>query len=214
MICVPLKQKTCLALSKELNKAQKIADLIEIWFDELGDLDDQKIKRIISHNKKPIIYKSQGALTNIKNILSHKINFIDLDILTDHKTINYVRKNFPKTKIIISFHDFKKTPDSKSLQKIANKISKKGADIIKIATYAKSSEDSFRMLEFLAGLSQKKEAICLCMGKHGLITRTSGHLFGNYLMYAPLVLEDKTADGQITAKELSEIQHLIPKLCH
>jgi 3-dehydroquinate dehydratase type I len=214
MICIPLKQKNSSTLLKEIKKAQKPADLIEIWFDELVDLDAKNKQKIFASNKKPIIYKAAGNLTKIKDILSSKIGFIDLDITTDAKIIAYIRKNYPKTKIIISFHDFKKTPDSKILHSISSKIIKKGADIVKIATYAKSPEDSFRVLEFLSKLSQKKTAICLCMGKYGLITRTSGHLFGNYLMYAPLVLKDKTADGQITAKELSEIQNLIPKLCH
>ena len=42
------------------------------------------------------------------------------------------------------------------------------------------------------------------MGKCGKITRATGHLFGNYLMYAPLDEKDKTASGQIILKELKK----------
>lgn len=213
MICIPIKQKAIGSLFKELKKAEKTGDFIEIWFDELQNPDFKKLKTLLEKVKKPIIYKSFGDLEKTKNILQMKIDFIDLDIETDKKIITHIKKISPKTKIIISHHDFKKTPDAKTLKKIAEKITKKGADIIKIATFANAISDSFKMLEFLSNLSKKHPAICLCMGKHGLITRTSGHLFGNYLMYAPLDLKNKTADGQITAKELKEIQQLIPKLC-
>lgn len=213
MICVPIKQNKTEALFKEFKKAQKVADFIEIWFDELSDFDLKELKKNLAKNKTPIIYKSQGYLAKINEVLSLGIELIDLDISTDKKTINSISQNFPNTKIIISSHDFKKTPPLKMLQKIANEIIKKGADIIKIATFAKSPLDSFIMLEFLSELSRKHKSICLCMGKNGLITRASGHLFGNYLMYAPLDLKSKTAEGQITAKELKEIQQLIPELC-
>jgi 3-dehydroquinate dehydratase len=42
------------------------------------------------------------------------------------------------------------------------------------------------------------------MGKHGEITRTAGHIFGNYLMYAPLNESQKTAKGQLTVSELKK----------
>jgi 3-dehydroquinate dehydratase-1 len=92
-------------------------------------------------------------------------------------------------------------------------MKKHHADIVKIATFANDMTDSLRMLHLLSKISPKQKAILICMGRKGRITRTAGHLFGNYLMYAPLSLREKTADGQITAKELKEIQTLIPKLC-
>jgi 3-dehydroquinate dehydratase len=47
------------------------------------------------------------------------------------------------------------------------------------------------------------------MGEKGRITRLAGHLFGNYLMYAPLDLRGKTAEGQVNVKELTNFQNLI-----
>jgi 3-dehydroquinate dehydratase type I len=88
----------------------------------------------------------------------------------------------------------------------------KKADIIKLATFAKTFTDSIRMLAILAQLtSSKQKAICLCMGKEGRITRTASHLFGNFLMYAPISSTDKTAKGQLLAKQLKKIQNLTPK---
>jgi 3-dehydroquinate dehydratase len=219
MICIPIRKKTVEELTKDLKKAEKIADVIEIWFAVGKNFTDKDVKKIFKISRKPIIYKPTNfpplplSFSHISKFLKHNPEFIDLDVETNQKTISQIKKSFPKVKIILSHHNFKETPPTKTLKKIIKKMAKKGADIFKIATYAKSLQDSLRMLELLSEQSKKKKMICICMGKNGEITRTAGHLFGNYLMYAPLDLKDKTADGQITAKHLKEIQTVIPKIC-
>ena len=215
MICVPVKQKKTELIIKNIKKTHNLADIIEIWFDELGkNLTQSNVDKILNSNKKPIIYKSSGNPRNIKKILKEKVSFIDLDIKTPKTIIGFIKTHFKATKIIISCHDFAKTPDTKTLKKIFTTALKKGADIVKIATYAKKIEDSFRILALLSELSQKNKVIFLCMGKYGTITRTTGHLFGNYLMYAQLTIRDKTAEGQVQAQELRKIQNLIQESCH
>lgn len=202
LICAPLKKKTPSSLISSLKKAQEVTDMVEIWFDELKSISDEEIRKILSVRKKPIIYKCQN-LENVELVLNNKIEFIDLDIETPPKKIKEVKKKFPETKIIISYHNFKETPILKTLNDIARKIKSKGSDIIKIATHAKTFEDSIRMLSFLSELKSKKEkAICLCMGEKGEITRTAGHILGNYLMYAPIKESDASAPGQLTVKQL------------
>lgn len=202
MICAPLKKKTVFSLLKSLREAQKVVDIIEVWFDELGELNEEKLNKIFADKRLPFIYKCQRP-ENIEKILQKKIEFIDLDISTPAKVIKEIRKKSPKTLLIISFHDFNQTPPTKTLKNIAKKMKSKGADIIKIATQAKTFEDSIRMLSFLSELHAKGEkAICLCMGAKGEITRTAGHLLGNYLMYAPIKDSDKTAPGQIIVNKL------------
>lgn len=207
MICIPIKKKTFASTIKTLKEAEKIADIIEIWFDEIKDLTAKKLDQLFCTKKLPIIYKVQNG-KQIKEILSHKIEYIDLDISAPRKTVKEVGKISKKTKIIISYHNFTKTPDKNTLKRIIKKILKKDADIIKLATTAKSFEDSLRMLELIDELSKKHLIIGVCMGKRGEITRTSGHLFGNYLMYAPIKKTDKTARGQIDALTLKKIWRL------
>lgn len=204
-ICVPLKERNISTLLSALKKANKIADIIEIWFDELENLDQENIRLILKTAKKPLIYKvSKVNEKTLNSILSTgKITYLDLDLSTKQSIIGKIKKNHPKMKLIISYHDFKKTPELKELQRLAAKILKKGADIIKIATKATMPEDSLTMLSLLGQLSaREKTAICICMGVHGQLTRLTGHLFGNYLMYAPMRTSHKTAAGQITAINL------------
>lgn len=204
MICVPINKKTFAAVLKDFKKAQKVADIIEIWFDNVK-IGHPDLRKVFASKKVPLIYKHTGPTKNIEKVLAYKIDYIDIDYKSQQSLIKKIRTISPKTKIIISFHDFKKTPQNLVLTKIAKDMQKKGADIIKLATYANDFNDSFRMLNFLKEISQKSKAICLCMGEKGRITRITGHLFGNYLMYAPLSNADKTAGGQLTIKELKTL---------
>ncbi len=210
MICVPINKNSTRQLLPILKKAQKVADIVEVW-NPAANLPDilNKLSRPKSDHLIPIIYKvTKPDIKKIKLILQKvpQVSYIDFDIQTKNSLIKAVRKIKPKIKIIISYHNFKKTPEIKELQEIVQKMIEKKADIIKIATHAKSYQDSVSMLGFLSQIVEKgQKAICLCMGKFGRLTRLTGHLFGNYLMYAPMEKSGKTAPGQVTVKELKKI---------
>ncbi|MFA6992251.1 MAG: type I 3-dehydroquinate dehydratase, partial [Candidatus Gracilibacteria bacterium] len=145
MICVPIKSDDESILVKQLLQVQKnsFVDVVELWLDELNVIPI-KINKI---KEKPFIYKSIGNIKKIKIILGKlRIDYIDLDISANSVIRKYIRKHHPKLKIIGSFHDYKKTPDINTLKKIASKIDKSGADIIKISTHANHLTDSMRML--------------------------------------------------------------------
>ncbi len=205
MICVPIRQKKTDTIIKKLLLAQKEADLSEIWFDELTNLKKENLEKIFFKKRKPIIYKSFGNKNKIDQVLEFKPEYIDLDIKTSSLIIKDIKQKYPHTKLIISFHDFKKTPEIKDLKIIIKEMKKKGADICKIATYATDISDALKILTLLSDLKEDNlDLICLAMGKEGEFTRAAGHLLGNYLMYAPLDQNDKTASGQITLNELKK----------
>lgn len=204
MICVPIKNKTISSLLNNFEIAQKEADLTEICFDELKSLKKEDINALFKKKKKPLIYKTTTFL-NFKKIPLKKIDFIDIDLNSSNEIIKEIRKTSPKTRIILSYHNFKETPAPKELNVIVKKLKSKKPDIIKIATRAKTLNDSLRMLELLSSIASKgQKAICLCMGEKGILTRTSGHLFGNLLTFAPLKSSSKTAEGQLTIKDLKK----------
>lgn len=211
MICVPIKNSDLKELLKIYKRAQLSADMTEIWFDRIhSSLTNEFLSQIFIHKVKPIIYKFEGNEDNLSRILKSKIDYIDLDISTSTELIKKIKNQFPKTKIIISHHDFEGTPTIKNLENLSQKIIKKGADIVKIATTAKTINDCFKVFSLLEFLQSKNQrAICLCMGKLGKLTRIAGHLFGNYLMYCPLDKKQITASGQLTVKELCHLKSVL-----
>ena len=170
------------------------ADIVEIYFDEIPN-----------GIKKPIIYKVK-TFPNLNTV--KKCQYVDVDIKTPKTIIKKIRESNPKIKIIISYHNFEKTPEMKELKSLHEKMKKLGADIVKFAAKANTLADSFGMLEFLSSITQKKQkAICLCMEKKGILTRISGQFFGNYLMYFTKDGKSSTAPGQITIKEFNTFNH-------
>jgi 3-dehydroquinate dehydratase-1 len=215
-ICVPIKVNKIAVVISQLKKANKEADVVEIWFDEITDFNEDGEQQINLNSKKPLLYKvSKINFEKIEHLLTtiKKIEYLDLDISTDKNILKKIKEKFPQIQLIISHHDFKKTPSQKELISLAEIMFTKGADIAKIATKASKIEDSINMLSLLSQLTKNgQKAICLCMGKPGRLTRTTGHLVGNYLMYAPMREAHKTASGQIPIKELKKSLNQITKL--
>lgn len=207
MICVPIKKRTIQTLLKDFEEAQKNGDIIEIAFDELK-AKKEEIAKIFKLKKKPIIYKITTG-ENIEKTKGLQIDFFDIDEKNAKKEIIRVKKIHPHTKIIISSHDFKRTPSLKALQKKLTEIKRNSPDIIKIATFAKTHQDNLKIFEFLQKNSAKNKLVAIGMGEKGKITRVAGHLFGNYLMYAPLREKERTAPGQITVSKLKELKCLL-----
>lgn len=194
-ICIPIREKSPKKFLQAFAKAQKEADIVEVWLDELKD--PSKVIDQVNKSKKPILYKVTAQIPNS----DCKAVYIDFDL--ESKPIKH-------EKLIISYHNFKLTPSDKQLSQIIKKMSKHKPYIYKIATKANSFSDSLRILKLLNELNKKgKRAICICMGKHGKITRAAGHLLGNYLMFAPINEKKATAPGQIPLKDLRKIHNLL-----
>jgi 3-dehydroquinate dehydratase type I len=193
----------------------KDADILEVWFDSIPKKEHASLLKRI---KKPFIYKLEKSdPKKLNEAIIREAQYIDIDYQAPKATFKKAKKINPKITIIISYHNFKQTPYEKDLNKIYKKMTSKlpaqtknSKSIVKFATSAKGIVDSFRMLDFLANLSKKgQNTICLCMGEHGLLTRISGHLFGNHMMYfsATSKTTSKTAPGQITIKEFNKYTH-------
>ena len=199
-LCIPIKKL------QDFKSAQQLADIVEIWFDEISSLSVTQLLKLKAQKQKSILYKVTTA-KNLELILKNNlVDFIDFDISVSNQEIKNLKSMHPEIQIIISSHNFKSTPELPILKKLAQKILKKEADVIKIATYANSFKDSLKILALLNDFTQKgHKCICLAMSKEGEFTRIAGQFVGNYLMYAPLKMADSTAPGQIEAKLLKKL---------
>ena len=203
-ICIPINEKDPQNFRSAFRSALKSADIIEVWLDELKEIGQETLT-LLNKSKKPILYKvtAKKPKVSLKDFSPH---YIDFDLKTPAKIL----KAYKGPQLIISHHDFKKTPSDKALAKLIAKMDKFKPDIYKLATSAKDFSDSLRMLQLLNQLQlDGKQAICICMGSAGRITRAAGHLLGNYLMFAPQDEQKATAPGQLTLKELRAIYNLI-----
>lgn len=217
-ICIPIQAKTINELDKKLAAAEVEADFIEIWLDYLEDLEPKDVVSIVKKVKKPLIVVCKGRkergnwrkseakrIEMLKAAKKAGADYVDIGIHTDKKLISSLKRTKGKSRLIVSFHDFKKTPSKRKLEQIIADCYKLGAHIAKIATFANNNADNLTILELVAANSlEKNKIIGLCMGKHGEISRIHSTAVGGFLMFAPLSKTSNSAPGQLTVKELKK----------
>ncbi len=217
-IIIPLKPKSVAEVGRMVLDTEDQADLIEIWLDGLKQLDEAKIKKIIKIVKKPLILnlknKKEGGVSRfgdkkrvdlLKLAAEAGADFVDVDLELPVALIRDLKRVCTKTKLILSFHDFEKTPKVEKLRKLAEKASKLDADIVKLVGFAKSWDDCTPIFQISWELAKAgKSFLTMGMGEFGEATRVITPLIGGIGMFAPLHKTGASAPGQLTVKELRE----------
>jgi len=215
--CLPIIKNNKKDILQEISENKKNYQYFEIWIDYIEDLDKEFIEDLIElvGNKLIFLFRRKNSEKSklnfrdklvILSILKEFKVFVDLDININKKEIGYLELGKGKILTIISYHNYKKTPTDRTLKSVVEKAKKKNPAIIKISTFCKGEFDALRLLMLQQELKkQKKKHIVLGMGKFGTITRVFGTLFGNEMIFAPVNIEEKSAEGQLTKKYLEKI---------
>jgi 3-dehydroquinate dehydratase/shikimate dehydrogenase len=207
-ICVPITANNMVDAIEDIQKASDIADLIELRLDYitkpiLADLLNAcKVPAIVTNRAKEEGGHFEGTETDrigyLKNAIDLGAAYIDIEL---RHFVAFEKKN---TKVIVSYHDFEKTPND--LEKIYDDIADTHADIIKLATKENSEDDVVRMVRLLTG--SKKDMIGICIGELGKRTRLHT---ANYLTFASLSRKKGSVPSQFTVHEIKEaLQKAVP----
>lgn len=105
-----------------------------------------------------------------------------------------------RTKCIISFHDFQKTPSDLRGAVVRLEQFFQKDEAIKIATQCSSYRDALRVLALCKG---RRDVIAVPMGEIGLPARVLALAHGSALAYA--AVGEKTAPGQLTLDEMKNL---------
>lgn len=189
----------------------------EIWLDYIDDLDGAFIKDLEKLLKKRLIllFRRQN-LEKIKmdleerlkiiSLLENSKSFLDLDVFDQKYELDYIKNNKLEISTVISYHNYKQTPEDEKLKEILDTMNKHKPKVYKIATMCNSRSDALRLLELLLQLKEKDlKCIILGMGKSGVITRIFGTLWGNEMIFAPIENKEQSASGQLTRGQLEKI---------
>ena len=224
MICIPIVAKTNEEALERMDASFPLADLVELRVDLIEEVD---IERLLFAKKGPVIVtvrkREEGGgfaggekerIALLREAVRLEADLVDMEL--DTHTIlaggllEEIQKRGGQTKLIVSHHDFNRTPSDRTLQGICNRCIGRSADIVKIATFANSMEDNIRILK-LVGWAQRggHPIIAHCMGEQGKASRVTAPLFGSYLSYASLQEGQESAPGQFTASEMQEIFRML-----
>lgn len=100
-------------------------------------------------------------------------------------------------KVIVSHHDFHKTPGTKRLRDIVKRARAYGADYVKVAAAVACREDTRRLAALLA---EDGGLIVIGMGEAARASRIFFPMLGSLLTYGSMT--KATAPGQMTVREI------------
>jgi 3-dehydroquinate dehydratase-1 len=213
--CVSIAQKTPGGLKKVIKKALKKSDYVEIRFDFLKPSEVPKALELIKKDLKKSVCtlrpKSEGGkfsgvekerIAILKLIAEYNPFLLDVEFnsLKKNKTlVKYLKKT--KTPILVSWHDFKKTPNIATLNRILEQMVKFSKNV-KIVTNAKSVKDSSYVLS-LYGRVSTINLIAFAMGDYGKMSRILCLYLGSPYTYVSL--GKPIAPGQFSLNEVKSI---------
>ncbi|NPB07200.1 MAG: type I 3-dehydroquinate dehydratase [Aquificae bacterium] len=214
LIAVPLDDER---FTERVRKAKALgADLIELRVDLFNDPSLPAVKKKLELVKKEGLgtiltvrapeeggreLPNRGELIRELGPLS---DYTDLELRRRSELVVYgplIRQ--AGKKLIVSYHDFERTPPSWILKELFREGKRYGG-IPKVAVKANGLEDAARLL--CVAREVPGEKIAIAMGQEGVVTRVAGFAFGSVISYASL--DKATAPGQLPLEELVRLREL------
>lgn len=210
MICVSIgRGRHRHIIAEHQHLVSEGAGIVELRIDYING--EPNIRRLTADRPGPIIITcrrpSEGGkyagdeaqrLLLLRSAIAEGVDYVDLEEDIAHKI-----PRWGKTKRIISFHDFRKTPDD--IEAIHERICALDPDIVKICTMANRPSDNLRMLRMVRKFKDKIPTVGFCMGDIGTPSRILCGKFGSPLTYATFSQERALAPGQLTFQQMKEI---------
>jgi shikimate kinase len=177
--------------SGQIRLAEELgASMVELRLDLIPDAD---ISSLVKMSSLPVIATDRKNEDSLIEAIEVGCDYVDVEVDSPAKEEVTAKAKSNGCRVIVSMHDFEKTPESFTFEK-------GDADIFKISTMVNSLEDCRRLL-FL--LKERDDLIVIGMGELGVFTRVIAPLLGSYLTYASIL--KGTAPGQLNVKTLYEI---------
>ncbi len=222
-ICIPVTARTRAELEEQIRQIRTGAcEMLELRADYfMEDALDALSKLREEMPEVPLIFtcrtKAEGgekeiswkeyAALNQKAAESGAADFVDLELNRGEKQIRDLIPAIRETgtRVLLSYHDFKKTPGEEELLHLFVRMQELGADMTKAALMPRSRRDVLTVLQTGVEMKEKtadRPYILLSMGELGKITRLAGTLTGSAVTFASAGAT--SAPGQLEADFVEE----------
>lgn len=230
-VIVPIMGKTLEELLLEIKTIKQInLDIVEWRADLLGDIEDlTKVKQTLSiireelypipllftfrtHREggNKIIEDSYYETLLVEMMKTKEIDLIDVELFSPNVTEIMESAKENDVKIIMSNHDFEKTPEKEEIVWRLREMQELGAHIVKIAVMPSNPSDVLTLLDAthtMHSLFADRPIITMSMASTGVISRLAGEVFGSAATFGAGVAS--SAPGQIPASNLKHILELL-----
>ena len=215
--CLPIIKPSRAKVLAAIREHDDGYNYFEVWLDYVDGVDEAFIKQLVdlAGGRLVLLFRRQELETvkmpleqrfDILELLSGTDVLVDLDVTTQTEELNYARDHNLRLNKLVSYHNYRATPNTVQLDEIVATMDGYRPGIYKLATQCDSAEDALRLLERLLALKANgHRAIVLGMGEFGRVTRVFGALWGNEMTFAPLTEADASAPGQLTRNQLETV---------
>ncbi len=197
MICVAISDKNfehCLSMLEKTEMAEIRLDMTQFTTDQVRHIFSLQKKLIATY--RPLADKEEEQKLQLKAAVEAGADYIDIEFecCDEYRKEMIAFAHKRNCDVIISYHNYKCTPDLKDLRKIVTESFQKGADLAKIATMVKTNTDN---AEILSLYNIPGRVVAFGMGNLGKITRIVAPFLGAEFTYAAMDEGEQTAPGQI-----------------
>jgi 3-dehydroquinate dehydratase-1 len=217
MICVAISANNVeSAIEKSNDAISKGASLIEIRIDHFEEPHDADVIALVKKVSSKVIltvrkpgeggkypFVETERVKLIQKCITANPHAIDLEFSIEAEVLASLIKlsRQQDVRVILSFHDFEKTPEVKEMKDIILDAVSKKVDYVKIIGTANCVEDNLKMLS-LPQIAQENgvKIVSFSMGRKGTISRILSPIFGAAFTFASL--DEPTAPGQIQIEEM------------
>lgn len=231
-ICVPIISSDHQDIITDFIRLDSLdIDLIELRIDYFNDLfNDQKLNELFRaiksmNTKKGIIltYRSdkeggQGTLSTDEYaklyslaLESEAFDIYDVELSSGTNAIINLSNMIHQAdrKVIMSCHDFTRTPSIDTMLGKVKQMDSLESDIIKIAVMPEDYKDVLLLLEMTLRANElyDKPIVTMAMSSKGIATRLLGEQFGSAITFGKD--NDSSAPGQIDVRSLRNVLNVV-----
>jgi 3-dehydroquinate dehydratase-1 len=175
-------------------------DLIDAHFGKIVDYC-HKIKDSVSIPMIGTIRENERTVKNRIVMFKEIVSAVDaIDVELGSPVSETILSNAGNATIIISEHDYQKTPSKIELRDMIDRACRQGADIVKIAVMSNSRDDVHRLLNITRECDVP--IVAIGMGPIGTVTRVIAPLYGSLFTFG--FIGDVVAPGQLPIRKLIE----------
>lgn len=147
-------------------------------------------------------------------IRTKNIDFVDVELFNEEENVKAIVSVAKENGVLVimSNHDFFKTPPKGVIIERLRKMQEYGADIPKIAVMPTSIEDVITLIDATNTMKTKyadRPLITMSMGGTGVISRLAGEVFGSAFTFG--AGKAASAPGQIPVAELRTVLEILHK---
>lgn len=231
-VCVPIVGSTKEEIIKEAEKVRHLpVDLVEWradWFEQV--FEDACVEEMLSILREklgnlPLLFtfrsKREGGEKEIDvqtyvelneaAVKTGCIDLVDAELFCGENSVRTIIETAHRNdvRVIVSNHDFEKTPEKSEIVNRLLTMRKIGADIPKIAVMPQKRADVLTLLAATEEVSETADCpiITMSMSGIGMISRLSGEVFGSAVTFG--AGEKASAPGQIGAEDLKQILKIL-----